>query len=801
MQDSPLTTGKRVPPEKLRRTIDPTVFQFETTAEVEPLRGTIGQERALEAIETGLEIGGSGFNIFCCGGVGTGRNSTVMAMVRRKAAEMPTPHDWCYVQDFRSADEPNAIELPAGMGRQLAADMEAFIRDCREHMPKAFEGKEYEKRKANAVQQLQQQRSELFEQLQEKARELDHSVQGTPAGLVSLPMVEGKPIASEEFEGLPAEVQESLREKSKQVETLVRETVSEGRRLEKQATQQTLDLDRRIALFAVGHLIQDLEEKYREFDSVLGYLREVQQDIIDNIEAFKTGEEPTAEVMGMPVPVEHVYEKYRVNVVVDNAKGSGAPIVDERNPNYPNLFGQLEYRAQFGGMVTDHTMIKGGAVHRANGGFLILQALDVLRHPFAWEGLKRVIRTRKLAIENSWSQDRAVPAATPRPEPIPLDVKVILVGGHGLHQLLYTADEDFRRLFKIKADFDVEMDLTPEHLEKYASFISARCAEGDCPPFEQEAVARLAEYGSRLADHQDRLSTRFLSIADMIAEAGHVACRTEAGRVTADHLREAIEARHRRSRMIQDKMQRMIAEGSLLIDTRDAVPGQANGLSVYDLGDYQFGKPTRITCVTSIGRAGVVNIERESELSGSIHDKGVLIMTGYLAGRFGQDKPLSLTASICFEQSYGMVDGDSASCAELYVLLSSLAEVPLRQDIAITGSVNQRGQVQPIGGVNEKIEGFFEICKHNGLTGTQGVMIPSRNSKDLMLTEEVIEAVQAEQFHVWAVDTVEEGIEILTGQPADALFGLVDRRLRHMATVLKSFAAPAQEENADEQHA
>jgi len=677
--------------------------------------------------------------------------------------------------------------------------MEELIEDCKREIPKTFEGEEYQKKKAEAIKEFTERRNRIFSDLQERASDLDHSIQVSSAGVAAMPILDGEPLSSEQFEELDEERKKQFQEKGEKVREMVTDALAEVRKLEKEAKQGAARIDREIALFAVGHLVQDLADRYEDQPRVVRHLESVQKDIIDNIDRIKNGEERKQEILGVQVGTDDVFDRYRVNVVVDHSGTEGAPVVDERNPTYYNLFGRLEYRSQLGGMTTDFTMIKTGAFQRAAGGYLILQILDVLRHPLAWEGLKRSIRKGEVKIENMWEQYRTIPAATLRPEPIPTKVKVVLIGSPVFYHLLYSFDEDFRRLFKIKADFDTEMDLTGDHLRRYGGFVAARCAESSLPPFGKDAVGRLAEYGLRLSGHQDRLCTCFLDIADITAEAGRLAEREEAGTVTADHVRRVIEDRRRRSRMLEDKVQRLIEEDTIIIDTEDAVPGQVNGLGVIDLGSYRFGRPNRITCVTSVGRAGVVNIERETKLSGSIHDKGVLILNGFLARRFGQDKPLSLSASLCFEQSYSQVEGDSASCAELYALLSSLADLPLRQDIAVTGSVNQRGQVQPVGGVNEKIEGFFDVCQRKGLTGSQGVLIPSRNVANLMVREDVIEAARKGDFHVYAVDTIEEGIGILTGResggrgedgayPEDSVFGRIDRRLRAIAETLMKFS-------------
>ena len=809
MPDTELPEKKRLSADTLRQTIDPTNFDFETTADIEPLKGTIGQQRALEALDMGLEMDSCGFNIYASGPVGTGRNSTVRARTRKKANEQATPSDWCYVHNFDDPDRPTALELPAGRGQELADDMEEFIEDCRREIPRAFEREEYEKQKNEMMQSLQERRNEVLRELREKAQELEHDVRVGPTGVMAVPMVDGEHVTGEDFEELSEERKNDLREKGEQVRQMIAQKLSQLRQEQKKDKEQLEELDREVVLYAVGHLIDGVKEKYSESEEVLQYFEDVKQDIADNVELFRSPEEMQQNMPGMQQPVSELYYKYRVNVIVNNANIEGAPVVDERHPAHHNLFGQIEYKPRMGGMSTDFTLIKGGSFLEANGGYLILQAIDVLRNPFAWDSLKRAIRTREVKIENIWHKYHPTPSATLRPEPIPVELTVILVGSPFLYHLLYMLDEDFRRLFKIKADFDVEMDLTDEHLERYASFIRAQCKEDEAPPFDRQGAARIVEYGMRMAGHQKRMSTQFLYVSDLIAESAQHALRDDAERVSAEHVDEAVTGRRRRSRMVQDKLQRHIDEGVLLIDTTGEVPGQVNGLSVYDLGDYRFGLPSRITCVTSVGDAGVVNVERESQMSGNIHDKGVLTLTGFLSQQFGQDKPLSVSARLCFEQTYSGVEGDSASCAELCCLLSSLADLPLRQDIAITGSVNQRGQVQPVGGINEKIEGFFEVCQQAGLTGDQGVIIPSRNTQNLMLDRKVQDAVDDGDFHIYAVDTAREAVEILTGWPAgerqadgtfpsDTVFGKADERLREMADIMQEFGAgDSDDENKD----
>ena len=801
MQESTLLTEKELTSAQLRKQLDPQKLNFRSTDELKPLEFTIGQERALDAIERGLEIDASGFNIFACGETGTGRTTTIQTKVHDRAQNLSTPNDFVYVQNFRQSDQPTALSLPPGQGRQLAADMEDLIKQCREEIPKAFESEQHAKKKTDIMQRFRDEQTKMLNKLDQQAREYDHTVRKTNQGVIAVPLVNGNPVSEEKFNQLDNDTQNDLIEKGKQVQTLIAETMSQARRLEKQMREETQEEDRKLALYAVGYLVDDIKQKYSEQEDVVNYLEEVKEDIVENVDAFRDGEQQSnqmQQLLGIKDGKDQTLSRYRVNVVVDRTGLEGAPVIHERNPTYYNLFGQLEYKSQMGGMVTDFTMIKAGSFQAANGGYLILHVLDLLRNPFSWEALKRTIRTGQAKIENMGAQYQMIPAATLKPDPISVNVKVILIGSRMIYHLLHKWDEDFRRFFKIKADFDVEMDLTDEHLNKYASFIHSQCQKNNLQPFNSDAVTAIAEYSARLAEHQERLSSCFLSISDLIAESAQQSADNDKKTVDAEDVKQARQSFKQRSRLLQDKIQRLIDEGTLLIDTEESVTGQLNGLSITDLGDYRFGHPSRITCVTSVGRSGVVNIERESKMSGSVHDKGVLIMSGFLASRFGQDKPLALSASICFEQLYGGIDGDSASCAELYTLLSSLAAVPLRQDIAVTGSINQRGQVQPIGGVNEKIEGFYEVCRNKGLNGKQGVMIPRRNLHQLMLDDELIEAVNNDKFHVYAVDNVAEGIEILTGCkagdpddqgkfPEDTVFGKVDKRLAEMAAVMQNF--------------
>jgi len=796
----------RVRPEKLRRVYDPESLDFETTEEVPPLVGWIGQERGVEAINFGISIKSRGYNIFVAGPGGTGRNSTVKSIVQAKAAQESVPNDWCYVNNFKEPDCPRALRLPAGKGREFVRDMDELIADCKVEIPRAFESEEYERRKAEALDSLNQKKSRLFSTLGRKAETLGFTIQVSKTGVMNVPVVGGRAIDSKSYEKLPDEEKARIEANNQKLQDEVAHVLSSIRQLDKEAKEKLRELDRDIAMFAVGDLLERLKQKYKDYEQVCRHLEDVENHIVSNIKLFKSEEEKTSEILGVKTaPAQSRYDIYRVNLFVDNSDLKGAPVLVEPNPTYDNLFGRVEYKGKLGSMVTDFHMIKPGAVHRANGGYLVVQALDVLRSPFAWDGLKRVIRSGEVRIESAWEQYRAVPSPTLRPEPIPVNLKVIMIGSPVLYQMLYQMDEDFGRLVKVKAHFDLEMDWNDDHVNQYARFVSARCEDGKLLPFHKTAVAAIIEYGSWLAGDQQKISTKFNFISNIISEASYWAREESARLVRDEHVKRAIERKEYRSNMLEEKIQRLIEEGTLMVDTKGSVPGQVNGLSILDLGDYAFGKPSRITAAISLGTKGVINVERQAKMSGRVHSKGVMILSGYLASKFGQDKPLCLSASLCFEQLYDEVEGDSASSTELYALLSAISGVPIKQNLAVTGSVNQRGEIQAVGGVTRKIEGFFDVCKKRGLTGDQGVIIPAQNVKHLMLRHDVVEAVARKQFHIYAVKTIEEGIELLTGMPAgeqgpdgkypeDTVFGKVDAKLQIMAERMKSFQA--KEDNA-----
>ncbi len=760
---------RRVPAAALYVRCDPDTLGFETTAEVAPLDGTVGQDRALNSLQFGLDIQADGYNLFVAGPTGTGRNSTLRAIVGRIAATRPVPPDWCYVFNFRDHRQPSVVSLPAGRGRALARDMDTFIEACRREIPRHFESEAYTQKREELARELQTQRDQAFAAVEEEARRQGFSLNVSPMGVATVPLKEdGQPMSREEFAQLPEDSRRTLQSRGEELQSAISQAMVQTRRLEKDAQRRLEEQDKAVALYAVTPLVNELRQEYLDIPKAVEYLEHAQDDIIEHLDMFRSTEQEAGPLAAFRPPIEEFFARYKVNVIISREDTRGAPVVLENNPTYYNLFGRVDYRSQLGAVTTDHTMIKAGALHRANGGYLILQAMDVLTSFLVWETLKRTVRSREIRIENLGEQYSAIPVATLNPQPMPLDVKLVFVGNPRIYQLLFQADEDFRKLFRVKADFTVDMERSPDCVGLYAGFISSFARENALRHFDKSAVARVVEYGSRLVEHQGRLSTRFIEIADLLTESDFWASKDSNDLVGAQHVERAIEQKIYRANLIEERVQQLIDEGTILIDTEAAVVGQVNGIAVYELGDYRFGRPSRITARVSLGRGQVVSIEREIQMSGRIHNKGFAILNGYLHGKYAQERLLALSASIGFEQTYDEVEGDSASAAELYALLSALADVPVRQGIAVTGSVDQRGEVQPIGGVNEKVEGFYAVCKTKGLTGEQGIVIPRANIQHLMLRREVVDAVREGRFNVWSAATVDEGIEILTGVPAGA---------------------------------
>lgn len=795
-----------LPAEALRATCSAEELGCESTDQLPPLEGIIGQERAVKALHFGLGIKADGFNIFVAGAPGTGRTTAVKGFLEELARGQEVPPDWCYVNNFKDPYRPKVLRLPPGRGMELARDMKEFITTARREIPRAFESDDYTKRREEILQHFATKRKELINRINRRAQEEGMLIQSTQIGIFIIPIKDGQPLGDQELLALPEEERAALEGKREQLERELHATLKEMKSLEKQAGEALAELDREVAIFVLGYLFADLLQKYADYPEVVAYLHEVRADILENIGEFRRQEEGEGE--GGEGRGNHrsphwtrelAFRKYEVNVIVDNSKLEGAPVVIELNPTYHNLFGRMEKEAQFGTLVTDFTMIRGGSLHRANGGYLVVPVEELSTAMFSWDSLKRALKNREISLEEPGERLGFMATKSLRPEPIPLDVKVILIGDSFLYHLLYFFDLDFRELFKVKAEFDTTMERNRENIHRYARFICTLCQKENLLPLDGGALARVIEYSSRLAEHQGKLSTRFAEIADLVREANYYAQAENSPCIRAGHIRRAIREKVERATLIEEKIQELIRDGQILISTRGEAIGQVNGLSVLNLGDVSFGKPSRITATTGPGREGIIDIEREVKLGGPIHSKGVMILSGFLAGRYGRDFPLSLTARLVFEQSYEGIEGDSASSAELYALLSSLSGLPLKQGIAVTGSVNQYGQVQAIGGVNEKIEGFFAVCSLKGLTGEQGVIIPKSNVPHLMLKEEVVEAVREGKFHIWAVETIDEGIEILTGVPAGepdsggnfppgTVNALVQERLREMAETTREFS-------------
>lgn len=785
---------KKLSPVELRETCDPVMFSFRSTEDLEPLSDIIGQERAVKAMEFGLKIDHKGYNIFMTGLTGTGKTSYARAVVKKAAVGKPIPDDILYVYNFTRPEKPIAINLPAGKGSEFSKDMEKLIAEVRREIIRVFDDENFENQKQALIDRYQRASMGLFEKLDETAKAEGFTLQRTPQGIITIPLRDGKPMSQEEFEALSDEEKKALEEKGRTLQGRIDETLRKVRSLDKQAREELAHLERNTALAAINPLFEEVAVKYAAFTEIISYLKSVKEDIIKNLALFRTerrdksdGDERQMLNIGQNLPTEDFYLRYRVNLFVDNKATEGAPVIFEANPTYYNIFGKIEGKAQFGAITTDFTMIKSGAIHKANGGYLVLQAADLFKDPYAWDTLKRTLKNSEARVENIGEQYRTVPTVTLKPEPIPVRVKVILIGTPYIYSLLNAYDEDFRKLFKIKVDFDVEMDRTPENLKRYAAFICHICQNEGLIHFDPTGVARVVDYSSRLAEDKKKLSTRFNEIVEVLYEASAWAAIDGSASVTRDYVDKAIEQKVYRSNRVEEKLFSMIERGEILVDTRGAAVGQINGLSVLDVGDYIFGQPSRITARTYLGDEGVINIEREAKMSGHIHDKAVMILTGFLGERYAKDMPLTISASIAFEQNYGGIEGDSATCAELIALLSSISGIPIRQDLAITGSLNQHGHVQPVGGTTYKIEGFYHACKIKGLTGTQGVVIPCQNIDNLMLKPEVVEAVEQGKFHIYSAETIDDAIEIMTGIPAEEFHKKVKASLKKMAETAREF--------------
>ncbi|MHC1719799.1 MAG: Lon protease family protein [Clostridiaceae bacterium] len=762
----------RIPVEKLRKVCDyEAELRFCNTSEdVKAYDGVIGQERADQAMNFGLGMSDPGYNIFVVGPQGTGKSTYTQAIVSRVAKKGKAPDDWCYINNFSNRDLPIAVSFPAGQGRIFQKDMDELVEELQVLIPEAFESSDYEQKEDTVEQHVQERIEDMFQAMEKEALDSAFSMKRIPPRVVFIPLKkDGMPMPQEEYASLPEDKRKEIDEKGRKLRKKLDETLREVQMLEKQARDQIAELERQVASFAAELQINKLKEKYNAYPKILEYLETVEKDIEENHELFRGSEAPIQQGPFMMYQEEvDPFIRYRVNLFVNNEKSEGAPVIFESNPYYYNIFGKIEYKSQILAVSTDFTMIKPGSLQQANGGYLILQAKDVLMDPFAWDALKKALKYKQAVVENIGEQYRLVPTVSLRPEPVPLNVKIILMGNPFLYEILYTMDEDFKKLFKVKVDFDVEMERTQENLCKYVSFVSTICREGNKKHFNRPALGQVVEYGSILSGNQNKLSTLFNEITEIVNEAAALAQEDGSEYVEARHVDKAIENQKGRANRVERKIQEQILLENIIIRTEGYEVGQINGLAVVGSAGYQFGLPSRITARTYAGNAGVINIERETEMSGTIHSKGVLTLAGYLGGKFAQKKPLGLTAQVTFEQNYGGVEGDSASSTELYAILSSLSELPLKQSLAVTGSVDQMGVIQPIGGVTEKIEGFYDVCKAKGLTGEQGVVIPVQNIDNLMLKDEIIQAVKENKFNVYAVKNIEEGIELLCGVPAGA---------------------------------
>ena len=755
---------RRLEVDELRATCDPTALPFRSTAELQPLRGLISQQRALDATSFGIGMKRPGYNLFVLGAPATGKTTSMRRLLDAAATGAPTASDWCYVHNFADAYRPCALELPTGRGRQLRDEMARLVEECKTRLPRVFESEAFEREKSRILEELGHHQSQDVSLLEEAARAVGFAVVRTPGSLGVVPTVDGQPLTHEQFLTLPETRQQRLRAHAEALDERVEATLRQLRQHERDAQQAHTKLVRDTAAAATRQLLAEVRETFKGLEAVQAYLGQVEEDLIAHAEELR------GEPGGQPLPFQPApgafLERYRVNVLVDRLDARGAPVVFEPNPTHTNLLGRIEHRAMFGALLTDFTLIRPGALHRANGGYLVLEAKDVLRNFMAWESLKKALKSRAVRIEPPLAELQTVNTVSLAPEAIPLAVKVVLIGSPMLYYLLYALDEDFGELFKVKVDFDDSFPRTEDNLLLYARVVAGACQEEGLPPFGADAVARLVEHGSRLVEHQARLSARLGLLLDLVRESAYCADRQGHPLVTGDDVARAIAQRRERVNLLEERVGRALSEGTLLLATDGEATGQVNGISVLSTGDHAFGRPCRITARAFCGEPGVVDIEREAKLGGRVHSKGVLILTGFLAGRYARERPLALAASIAFEQQYEEVEGDSASSAELFALLSSLAGIPLTQRLAVTGSVNQQGEIQPVGAINEKIEGFFDVCRQRGLAAGQGVLIPEANVRHLMLRDDVVAAVRDGTFHVHAARSVDEGLALLSGREA-----------------------------------
>jgi lon-related putative ATP-dependent protease len=805
---------RRLSPAQLYKNCDVSAFSFETTAELEPIRDLsqgVGQPRAVQALKFGVGIDQHGYNIYALGPSGMGKHTFARQYLSRQLEDASSPWDLCYVNNFDTPGKPKLLNLPQGRGNALASDMEHLVQEVPNVLKGAFESEEYQNRLQAMQQEFKEYQQNIFEELNNKAKEKNLTLIRTPTGLGFAPVREEEVLPPEEFQKLPEEEQKKIQKDMEEMQNESQRMFQKFPAWQRDLRQKINDLNHEVASYALQPLIDEIREKYSDITAVTAYLEAVKKDIINNVrsilESDKQQEEGQTQQSGQAQGggwgqsgSASIMRRYKVNVLVDNSQTSGGPVVYEDNPTYANLVGRVEHQPMMGALITDFNLIKPGALHRANGGALILDAYKVLTQPGAWDGLKRALISEQIKIESLAEMFSLISTISLEPEPVPLKIKVVLVGNPLLYYLLKEYDPEFTKLFKVAADFDVNMDWDDTHQELFARFMAGVVEQERLMPFHRSGVARLLEYGSRKVQDQRKLSTHVQGLTDLMREADFWAREESRESITDQDVQQAIEASIYRSDLIREHVQENIRRGVMLIDTQGWKTGQINGLSVIMLGDFMFGRPNRITARIRLGKGEVIDIEREAKLSGPIHSKGVLILSGFLGGRYAADLPLSLSASLVFEQSYGGIEGDSASSAELYCLLSAIANIPINQSLAVTGSVNQHGQVQAIGGVNEKIEGFFDVCQERGLSNEQGVLIPESNVEHLMLRQDVRQAVEDGKFHIYAVQSIDQGMEILTGVPAgeadangvyppDSVNGQVQKRMQELSEKREQFAA------------
>jgi lon-related putative ATP-dependent protease len=760
-----------VPINELRPSCDLSAFNFQTTAEIEPHVGLIGQDRALDALKFGLSIEGKGFNICVSGEPGTGRRTATLEYLESLAKTKTPPDEWCYVNNFIDPHRPRALRFTPGQGRTFAHAMDMMITEARTRIPRTFESDDYVKRRDEITHFVAQHHETVFSELAKRAHDQGFLLQGSPQGFFLVPMAGEKPMDDQAFMSLPQEEQKSILDRREQLMGQLRDVMKQEQGFEATAAERLAELQRTVATNVVDSLVDHLLEQYQSNTEVAQYLLEVRRDMIEHIDDFLRPQESPLPIP-MPLAAREAtspLRKYKVNLLVDCADVECAIVEFESNPTPQRLFGRIEKEALFGAVTTDFTMIRPGSLHRANGGYLVVDFDDVLQYPLSWNELKRTIRTGELTIEEMGDRLGFIETKTVRPEPIPWTGKIVAIAREQVYRLLYSLDPDFRELFKVKADFDLHIDWTQEHEQQYAGLIAGQTRREALLPLDKAAVGRIVEEGARLAEDHDKLSIRFGELTDIVREASYWASRDGAPVVTAPHVRKAVDERTYRVNLIEEHVRDSVARGIIVVDTDGEAVGQLNGLSVVDLGDTAFGQPSRITATVGVGREGVIDLQREARLSGPIHSKAVLTLEGFLVDRYAKDTPLSMAARLSFEQNYGGIEGDSATCAETIALLSRLTNLPVNQAYAITGSMDQRGEVQAIGGANHKIEGFYDVCRARGLTGRQGVVIPASNVQHLMLRDDVVQAVKDGKFSIHKVSTIDEALELMTGVPAGEL--------------------------------